>query len=775
MHALKVLEFETVMEQVAAHAETALGRAATASRRPSFDREEVEVRLNAAREATALLNQDPPPSLFAVKDLAHAATRAEKGGVLGAVELVQAQESMAAMRRHRQFLAAKTERLPWIAEQSANLTEEPTVERALEASLDPDGSVRDEASPLLGELRRRKRSLTGQIQERIQGYLSGRTREYLSDPIYTVRDGRYVIPVRAEHRGKIRGIVHDTSGSGQTVFVEPEDVLQLGNRLRQAEGEEREEEVRILTTLSQRFGTIAEPFRRGLRAVEALDAVYASVRYGFAEGGCLPEQLLHQPGIAIRKGRHPLLAADYAVPLDLEVGLEQNILITGPNTGGKTVAIKTVGLFAALLQSGVPVPAQAVEFGAFTQIWADIGDEQSLAQSLSTFSGHIKNIGEALAGLKPGALVLLDEVGAGTDPAEGAALARAILEEMRARGAVVLASTHYGELKAFAYETPGFVNAAMEFDLKSLRPTYRLLVGAAGSSQALRIASRYGIPEPLLDSARQYLGRQAQDLSRMMEELDRSQRRARQAQSEADRRQAEVNRVAAEADRKLAEAEEIRRTASARANEIIESALREIRLEAQRLFEELKAAPRDAARQAKVRADLKALDEVGRDFARDISPAAARGPAPASLQRGQAVRVAGFSQPGVLLEDPKEGKALVQLGVLRMTVEADRLSPTAAPALSRRGVANSVERTARAKGEVLLIEKRAEDAERELEKFLDEAILAGLPSVRIVHGKGEGVLRHLTHRLLRRNPNVSDFRDGEPGEGGHGVTIAALK
>jgi DNA mismatch repair protein MutS2 len=378
----------------------------------------------------------------------------------------------------------------------------------------------------------------------------------------------------------------------------------------------------------------------------------------------------------------------------------------------------------------------------------------------------------------PGALVLFDELGAGTDPAEGAALAMAVLQKLHQAGCAILASTHYGELKAFAYETPGFTNAAMEFDAKTLRPTYRLLMGAAGASQALRIAERYGIPKDVVDAAREGLGRQAQNVSRMLEELDRSQKLARMAQSEADRRIAELRKSEAETSRKLAEAEERRAQARQRGAAAIEDALREIRLEAARVFEELKQSPTQEGF-AKAKQALADLDNLGHAFADDIGPKKAMKPPTDArlLKKGMSVKIDGYSQVGTLLDIPSGRSASVQLGAIKMTVPVAKIRPsdekvvTAARARPNLGFS----RAQTANTEIHLRARRYEEAEEELTKFLDDAMLAGLPSVRIVHGKGEGILRKMTRDVLRRYRGVGQFRDGEPGEGGAGVTVASFK
>ena len=581
------------------------------------------------------------------------------------------------------------------------------------------------------------------------------------------------MPLKAENRGKIKGIVHDTSSTGQTLFVEPEDVLQLGNALRELEAEERAEEVRILGLFSKSVGRIAPETTGGVEAASGLDLAFAKARLAFDMKGCLPRPEPGSAFVAIQGGKHPLLDPDMAVPLDIEVGRGASVLITGPNTGGKTVAIKAVGLTVLMAQSGLFPPALDVRLAPFTSVWADIGDEQSLEQSLSTFSGHIKNIAEALRKLEDGALVLLDEIGAGTDPAEGAALAKAILAQMADQGATILASTHYGELKAFAYNVPGFTNAAMEFDPRTLQPTYRLLMGTPGASQALRIAERYGIPTPVVETARASLGSEAQDLALMLERLEAAQRQARLAQSEADRRANQLKKDEATAKRKLAEADEIRRTANEKAQAVIEAALREIRLEAARLFDEIKGAGKatDAARQG-----LKDLDAAGTELARSFTPKARRPKDAPPIRKGAVVRLAGHSQVGHVLDDPKDGKAPVQLGSLKMTVPVASLEPVdKAPKEIVRARPNiQLAKALTVSPEVDLRHLRAEEAVRELERFLDDASLGGLESVRIVHGKGEGVLRVAVQAALKGNRGIAGYRDGDATEGGAGVTVATL-
>jgi len=777
MHAYKVLEFGTLRRQLEELCETPVAAALAHDLAPSFDADEVRTLLDTTGEALEVFGREHVPNLRHGRDLRNALRRAAKGGVLGGLELLHALELIVLARQLRDLLGGREASYPRLKVLAEPLPLLPQMERKLADAIDNDGSLRDEASAELAALRRKKSAGVARIQERIQSYISGRSRELLSDPIYTVRDGRYVLPLKAENRGKIRGIVHDTSATGQTIFIEPEDVLQLGNQLREIESAERVEEHRILTALSGELGSHAPDISMAVELIGQIDLAFAKARLAIAMRAQLPTlESRVKPWIKVERGFHPLLDRESAVPLDIEVGQGTSVLITGPNTGGKTVAIKCVGLFVLMAQCGLALPAGSVRLAPFRQIWADIGDEQSLEQSLSTFSGHIKNIADALRWMKPGALILLDEVGAGTDPAEGAALAVGILREMHDRGAAILASTHYGELKAFAYDHEGFQNAAMEFDQKTLRPTYRLLLGSPGASQALRIAERYGIPKNIVEQAREELGTQAQDIARMLEELERAQKLARQAQSEADRRTEELRRAEDRAKRKLDEADEIRRTAHSKANEVIEAALREIRLDAQRLFEELKNAPREGRTQERVRSGLKELDKVGRDFAAEFLPerrAEPKEPPSGSIVKGASVIVDGYTQAGVVVDDPKNGKAVVQIGAMKITLPVARLRPSERPiAAPRKSI--TLQKAISATTELHLRHLRAEDAVEELEKFVDEAVLGNVPSVRIVHGKGGGVLRKITHEYLRKHPHVGSFRLGDATEGGEGVTIATL-
>jgi DNA mismatch repair protein MutS2 len=777
-HAQKVLEFDAILDRLKQQCETGGGAALSQRLRPLSEAEAVWAELGRTNQAYRLLSEMSPPSLGPVREHEDSLERAMKGGSLGGVEIFEIVAALQAMRSFRAALRNRQAEYPALWAHADLFPDLKTLEDQIFAALEGSGEVKDGASSELARLRQRKQAATSRILDRIQSYTSGKHRELLSDPIYTVRDGRYVIPLKVENKGKVRGIVHDTSGTGQTVFIEPEDVLKLGNELRIIEAAEREEVRRILAELSFKIGQNANAILEGTEAASELDLLLAKARLAFEMKAALPERWQGH-GLKVQAGRHPLLETGIVVPIDLSVGFDsQGLLITGPNTGGKTVAIKMVGLFVLMAQSGMFLPAIEVKFAPFTGVWADIGDEQSVEQSLSTFSGHIKNLVEALTHLKPGALVLCDEIGAGTDPAEGAALAKAILLTLKEKGAYCIASTHYGELKAFAYNTPGFENASMEFDVKSLRPTYRVLMGAPGASHALRIAERYGLPKEVVSLAYGGLSAEEQQVTKMMEQLELSQRHARIAQGEADRRIAEARKAEERANKKLQEADEIRMTVHQKAAETIEAAVREIRSEASSIFADLKASGVGGG-EFKARERLRDLEKGAQKSASEFQQKRTQSGAPAQgLERGMAVRVQGYAAQGVVLEPPNGNHVRVQIGALKINAALSAVSRAEQRQEPLRKASSgniNLQRAQTAVTEIHLRAMRAEDALQELERFLDDAVLAGLPQIRIVHGKGEGILRKITQDYLKRSRSVERFREGEAGEGGAGVTIAYLK
>ena len=776
VRALRILEFQTIRDRLVSCCQTEMGQVVAESIMLEFEEGSVWTLIGQTLEAYDLLGKNPPPGLTGVFDVRNAAKMAAKGSQLPGDQLYRTGKVLASAQAFKSYLEGVDS--IYLAGFSDGLLPDAKLEGELIYSLDTDGSVLDQASLTLAQIRGKKLGAQQKIVERISAYTTGKYRDYLSDPIYTVRDGRYVIPLKADHKGKIKGIVHDTSSTGSTVFLEPEDVLNAANAARLLEAQEKEEETRILKMLSAKVGNIAEAVISSVTQLGELDLIFGKARLGSEMRAGVPQRV-EGHYIEIKGGRHPLLDKDKVVPLDIELGAGSSVVITGPNTGGKTVAIKAVGLFVAMLQCGMLPPAYHCKFGHFSQIWADIGDEQSLEQSLSTFSAHLKNIASALNNLKPGALILLDEVGAGTDPAEGAALARAFLLEFHENGAAVLASTHYGELKAFAFTTDGFRNASMEFDSKTLKPTYRLILGAAGASQALKIAERYGIDRRIVARAEEGLSEQHKDMAEMLENLENAQKQARSAQSEADRRTAELRNLEAKANQKLKEAEDMRKRANERAHDAIESTLRDIRIEAEDIIEKLKKQGTKQESIQKARLDLKALDDLGRGVSSKFRNAdkPTESTEKHVFKKGDNVQVLGMQQNGVLLEDAIGREVMVQLGALKMKIDVRKLLPTEIkPAVVRSNRSSaSLARTMNATTEVSLRNMRAEEAIRLLEQFIDDSLLSNVPWARVVHGKGEGVLRQITQDFLKKHKDVKSFRDGDATEGGQGVTVVTFK
>jgi DNA mismatch repair protein MutS2 len=781
-HALRVLEWDRVREQLLSQCESALGGMLASELLPSHIREDVVAKQALTTDALRMYDTGLP-GLRGLYDVGEPAKLASKGAVLEGTTLAKIGQSVRVVDAARKVILGYGGDIQVLRMRAEMIPDLGWIGAKLDRCFDLDGEMLDEASPALALARSNKAKANKRILEKIHSYTTGPSREYLSDTVFTQRNGRYVIPLKAEHKGKVRGIVHDSSASGSTIYVEPEAVVELGNQLRQAEVAEQTEIKRILKELSAEVGMHSQEIGIALDTGAELDLVFGMVRLGVSQDGCLVE-LVSGEGIKVSKGRHPLLEREKAVPLSLTLGLgEPSILITGPNTGGKTIAMKTVGLFIAMAQSGMMVPAQIAEVGVVSQIWADIGDEQSLEQSLSTFSGHIKNIAYALGQLRAGALVLIDEVGAGTDPDEGAALASALLNAFLDRGAVVMASTHYGELKMFASDHPKLVNASMEFDLKSLAPTYRFLAGTPGSSHALKIASRYGVPKDVIESAELGFSDQERNVGKMLEQLEHAQRRAQKAQSEADKLAARLKRVEEEAERKIEQAEAARRRVGERASNELNELLRQIRIEAEDVFELVK---RDRSQGAidEARNRLRSLNEAGAELSREVKPVEKEEDRGIELRKGVKVKVRSLNMTGILLADPKSGKVAVQAGALRLDMDVKDLVPLEAPlkqVVKKRSAGSKVatrmrlEKAQKLRRELHLRQMRAEEAEETLDRFLDDAIVAGVDEVRIVHGKGTGVLRKLTHDMLRRHSQVLSYEEADAGDGGQGATIARLQ
>ncbi len=795
---LRVLEYPKVLSALAEGTVTSMGRSSALSLLPSLDATAVAEAVALTGEAAAVSAEAEIP-LRGARDLEAAASHAAAGGVLDPADLLDVAETLAVARRVQAFLRERRQRAPGLAEIAERLAVLVPIEAAIERSLDAQGRVRDTASQDLRRIREEMRAAERRLREALEVLVrESASAKYMQEPLVTVRSDRFVVPVKAEHRAQVPGIVHDTSASGATLFVEPSSVVPLGNRRRELASAEREEVLRILRSLSAMVGDAGEALRSNGRVLGELDLASAKAALS-ARLRCSAPEVRTDGLVRLLGARHPLLlltgGEGEVVPIDVELGRTfSTLVVTGPNTGGKTVALKTVGLLTLMTQSGLHITAaEGSAVAVFDQIHADIGDEQSIEQSLSTFSSHMGAIVQVLRRARPQALVLLDEVGAGTDPTEGVALARAVIEALHGRGLRTIVTTHYNELKMLASTTPGIENASVEFDAETLRPTFRLRIGLPGRSNALLIAQRLGLDGDIVTRARDYLTPEQAAIEQVLADLTRDRQVA-----ERDRREAATARAAAEeAEQRLsAEAERLRgerRHLLADARRASEAIVEQTRRRLDALMSEVRAARSEAAvRQARER-----LREVVESLPADEPPAAPPGPTPEVIEPGQEVFVVPLGLVGKAASAPDPGGQVeVEVGGLRARVPADALReppPTGGPARPGAGEAapRSPSRQARAgraqdAGGVDLPERplvsvsisvrgqTVDEALVQVDRYLDEAVRARLPQVVVIHGKGTGALRRALHQFLRGHPHVRQFRLGERGEGDTGATVITL-
>jgi len=808
---LITLEYPKVLERLATYAAFAPSAEKARLLRPTPDLDEAMRRQAETREARAFLAGQRGATIGGARDIRQALDLAKHSGALTPGDLLDVRSTLVAARD----LARTFERMalpyPHLAQIAARIPLAPGLIEAIGLAISERGEIVDSASPRLEQIRHDLRVVHDRLLSKMQHMLSDpQVTPFLQESLVTQRDGRYVLPLRAEFKGRLKAIVHDQSASGATLFVEPLGVVELNNQYRELQLGERDEERRILVELSGQVAEHADELAQALEAIAELDLAFARARYAEELGASEP--LLKdfappkkpagktarpsQPGpgtpgpthpgslIRLYAARHPLLDPSGVVPIDVELEPPHYVMvITGPNTGGKTVTLKTVGLLALMAQAGLHIPAQAgSEISVFSAIYADIGDEQSIEQSLSTFSGHITNIIRLLGAADASSLVILDELGAGTDPQEGAALARALLTHLLARGITTLVTTHHPELKAFAHVTPGAVNASVEFDLETLSPTYRLTVGLPGRSNALAIAQRLGLPPEIIAAARSEIDPadlQAEDL---LDEIHRQRELSRQARLAAESARREMEDLRDQLSLRLERIEDER-------SRVLEQARAEAAAELERLKTELEGLRREMGRARQplqalqeVQEQVQALEEALEEPARRRKPARQALEPRRAIRPGDAVRLRTLQTRGVVTAITDE-EAELQVGGLRVRTRLVdlELQPEA------EGEAESGARPRRAEAgpapgsspaspglELDLRGQRADEALEALERYLDAAYLAGLPFVRLIHGKGTGRLRQAVRQALGRHPHVRSFEPGSEKEGGEGVTVVML-
>ena len=755
---------------------------------PSADARTVSRLLDVTQEADDLLTNFPDITIGGARDVRDLVTKAEKGGRLLPPDLLLIHDMVVAGRHLRRsfFRLPEVEtRFPNLVETVSAVADLPDLESDIGRSISPRGDVLDSASVELGRIRRAIRVAHNRLNERLQSMISGRLGGAVQDAIITSRDGRYVIPIKADARGQVPGVVHDTSASGQTLFIEPLEIVELNNKWREEQIAEQREIDRILDVLSDAVGKKSAALRQSVESAAALDLAMAKARLAFdlranrprLWTGGNPDPHGHPSRrVKLKRARHPLLDPATVVPTDVEVGERfRALLITGPNTGGKTVALKTVGLLCLMAQSGLFIPADDESVvSVFPSIFVDIGDEQSIAQSLSTFSSHMRNIIAMLGRVTRDSLVLLDEMGAGTDPQEGSALARALISELLERGPLVIATTHYSEVKAFAYATDGVENASVEFDVKTLAPTYRLTIGVPGRSNALAIARRLGMPRAVLDRAGALIDPTEVRADALLEDIRRRRDEAESLLARARETEKEAQQLRRLAGKELRDAEAERQTARSDALAQAEAELDAVRQTLRRLQRDRDTGvvPREQVDER--RKEVEQAASVVRTFRSTRVP---RTPLPqeAKIRAGDRVQIVPLDQEGEVVSIDGD-EAEVQLGALRLRQHLD--------ALRRIGRAKSDEQTRTVIKppsvgfvpiEIDIRGFRASEVGDVLERYLDDALRSGLPNVRIIHGKGTGALRQVVRDYLGTHPAVDRNVLAGPTEGGDGATIAYFR
>ena len=786
---IRTLELPAVLEKLAAKAVSQAAKDRCLKLTPSTDTEEVLRLLDETDAAKERLGLHGSPSFSGVKDVSAALTRADHGGMLNTRELLNIAGVLTASRRVADYDAQRQGEETVLDRLFTSLHTNKYLEEQIRSAILDEETIADTASSELADIRRKMRLAASKGRQILQRIISSPSyAKVLQEALITQRDGRFVVPVKAECKGSMPGLVHDVSSSGATLFVEPMGVVQANNELKELEAREKKEIDRILRQLSAACAGSMENILWDYDILVHLDVIFARAQLSYQLNASRPE-VRRRGGVALRRARHPLLDQAKAVPITVELGEQfDTLVITGPHTGGKTVTLKTIGLLCLMAQCGLHIPADSGSaVRVFHRVLADVGDEQSIEQSLSTFSAHMSNIVQILREVDDKSLLLFDELGAGTDPVEGAALAIAIIESARSQGALIAATTHYAELKTFAMTTAGVENASCEFDVQTLRPTYRLLIGIPGKSNAFAISRRLGLDESVIQAAQAQMDSDSVRFEDVLTQLEEKRQRLEKAQAEADRlwRQREEDARKARTFREQmekakdnartkgeAEAKRIVRQAQAQADEIF-AQLDQLRRQQQKQlsFQELndaKAAVRHSLNQAQDA--LHIHDQPQEPVYTPSRP----------IEVGDLVELPGVKMAASVLAVNNDGTLLLQAGKMKMTVKAQQVrlpegQPKKKPAAPASGGSAKLNLQSRAASELDIRGYETLEAESVVENYIDSAVMAKLGTVTIIHGKGTGALRKAVHEMLKRNKAVKSFRLGRYGEGEAGVTVVELK
>lgn len=779
--AIRVLEFQKIRDMLAEHAVTETGRALCLSLEPEDTLTQAEQAQEETAEAVYVLGARGDSPILYSDDVRPHLSRALKGAVLPPRALLDIASSLSAARAARAALSGEGDNTRHLRALAGRLQPIRTLEEDIRGAILGDEQIADQASSELASIRRQIRLMNDRVKDRLNAFIHQPSySKYLQEPIITVRNGRYVVPVRQEYRQNIPGLVHDQSSSGATIFIEPMALVELGNELKQWTAKENQEIERILSAFSSLAASSADVISQNVSILGHLDFVFAKARLAQEMDGVRPK-LNDKRYLKLIQVRHPLLPRDTAVPCDLYLGDRfTTLIITGPNTGGKTVALKTVGLMTLMAQAGLQVPGLiGTELSVFREVYADIGDEQSIEQSLSTFSSHMTNIVSILDSIESDCLALFDELGAGTDPTEGAALAQAILARLKRMDVRTMATTHYSELKAYALTTPGVENASAEFDVATLRPTYRLSIGIPGKSNAFEISRRLGLSSSLIDDAQKLLSAESVKFEDVIANAEyhrqlaiKEQQLAHDAYLEADQARATAQKIRREMDRKFENAD---KKAREEARRIIEKAKRETSdIIAELRMMKTRGGAADSALSDITRRMRGAENAV---YEHASAPDAEDGLSPRQVRVGDSVRLLNLNTPATVLSLPDaKGELQIQAGAVKMTVRLNQLSVSQEkPAPRKTTVSAKTAGGSRVGFECDVRGLSLDEALMEVDNYLSSAVMSGFNEVSIIHGKGTGTLRAGIQQHLKRHSMVKSSRLGVYGEGETGVTIVTLK
>ena len=786
---LRVLEYNKIIEILKKKASSSLGLKYIEELKPSSDFEEVKYMLQETSETEAILTKRGFVSLDGIHDIKDRVKRAEIGSTLDPLSLIMIADTLRTARRLKNSLSGENEEgfdYPIVKGMSQSLYTYRDIEDSIYNAIIGENEISDNASSTLRDLRRRIVQKNQSIRSKLNSIISSTTyQKYLQDAIISMRGDRFVVPVKAEYRSQVSGIIHDQSSSGATLFIEPMSIVDMNNELRQLKLSEQEEIARILSELSSFVGEVSEEIVSNQEILGKLDFAFAKGKLSNQMKAVEPK-LNKEKYIDIKRGRHPLIDKNMVVPNTVYLGKEfHTLVITGPNTGGKTITIKTVGLLALMTQSGLHIPA---DYGSsmcvYDNIFADIGDEQSIEQSLSTFSSHMTNIVQILKDVTENSLVIFDELGAGTDPVEGAALAIAILEDVKMAGAKCIATTHYSEIKNYALSKQGIENAAVEFDIETLSPTYRLLIGVPGKSNAFEISKKLGLQSYVIDRAKEFIDEDDLDLEGVLQNIEINRIKAIEEKEEAEKLKKEIEYIKLEYDRKLEKITNQREKMVEKAKQEAFRITRQAKEEVDEIIKELRALEEERASKEK----NQKIEELRKELTNSmgsLQPTVKSMIVPKvatkeikNLSSGEEINVITLNQQGTVISaDDRKKEAVVQIGIMKMTLPYKSLQkikkdPKKTVTKTTRNIIKS---KAQVKSEVDLRGMNLEEAIMEVDKYIDDAYVAGLELVTVIHGIGTGVLKKGLQDILKKNKHVKSQRPGQYGEGGAGVTIVKLK